>query len=139
MKSDIEIEDIIYTVIKTFKIKGTELTLGDVVNGEIYSSEDRPTNSGKEDIVIKFLEGLNGLYQDVIVNVNIYTQNLNKGADTIINKERIRVLSRYAIDLLHGIDCKEYSIKVKKQQTFEVKETFEHATNIQLLLTYVNF
>ncbi len=131
MKSDIEIKDIIYSI-----IKGS--TLESAVNGKLYK-DSRPTNSGKEDILISVLEGMNGLYQEMIVNINIYTQDVTRGSDSIENSARIRDLTRLAIDLLDGCITGEYRIVVKKQNTFEVKETLEHATNIQLSLTFKNF
>ena len=131
MKSDIEIKDIIYSI-----IKGSPLEM--TVSGKLYK-DSRPTNSGKEDILISVLDGLNGLYQEAIVNVNIYTQDQKRGVDNIEHSARIRALSRLAIDLLDGCITGKYRVVVKKQRTFEVKATSEHATNIQLSLTYKNF
>ena len=131
MKSDIEIKDILYAIIKGSTLEGA-------VNGELYK-DSRPTDSGKEDIVISVLEGDNGLYQQMVVNVNIYTQDLKRGTDNIENSVKIRSFSRLAIDLLDGCITEKYRITVKKQNTFKVKDISEHATNIQLSLTYKNF
>lgn len=131
MITDIEIETIIYGI-----LKGSALDLA--IDGEIYTDK-RPANSGKEDICIQYHDGLNGLYQEAIVNVNIYTQNQNRGSESIKDRGRIRELSQIAYKLLHGKVCNKYLIKVEKQNTFEVTATSEHATNIRLLLTHINF
>jgi len=67
MKSDIEIKDDIYQI-----IKGS--TLEKAVTGKLKKTR-RPANSNKEDIVISILENGSGQVQEAFVNVNIYVSD----------------------------------------------------------------
>ncbi|MEG2771982.1 MAG: hypothetical protein RR960_06535 [Alistipes sp.] len=131
MKSDIEIRDLLYKA-----IKGSALEKA--VSGKLYKTE-RPTNSGVEDIVISILDGLNGQIQDAVINVNIYVQDVNRGADTVENEPRIRELSRLAILLLEEVDDGDYHFEIEKQKCFKVNGVDEHCINNRIKLQITNF
>lgn len=131
MKSDIEIKDILLGV-----IDGSELH--NAVSGGLYRDQC-PTNSGKEDIIISVLDGLNGQIQNAIINVNIYVQDVARENDTIENAPRIRLLSRLAYELLEEHVTDGYRFGIEKQQCFKVNGIDEHCINNRILIEITNF
>lgn len=134
MKSEIEIKDIIYR-----HIKGSALEESIIANGGKLLKTSRPTNSGKEDIIISVLDGINGQFQDAVVNVNIYTQEVKRGNDTVENEPRIRELSRMAIELLEGFNGGSYLFSIKRQRCFKVEGAKEHCINNEITIKITNF
>lgn len=131
MKSDIEIKDILLGV-----IDGSELH--NAVSGGLYKDQ-RPTNSGKEDIIISILNGLNGEIQTAVINVNIYVPDVARGNDTIENAPRIRLLSKLAYELLEDYVAGDYRFEIEKQQCFKVNGIDEHCINNRILIEITNF
>lgn len=131
MKSDIEIKDILFGI-----INGSELQKA--VSGKLYKDK-RPTNSGKEDIIISVFDGLNGQIQNAIINVNIYVQDVVRGNDMIENAPRIRLLSKHAIELLEDYAEGDYQFSIEKQQCFKVDGVDEHCINNRIFLEITNF
>lgn len=82
MKSDIEIKDDIYQI-----IKGS--TLEKAVTGKLKKTR-RPANSNKEDIVISILENGSGQVQEAFVNVNIYVSDDVRDGQAEENSSRLR-------------------------------------------------
>lgn len=134
MKSDIEIKDILYRV-----IKGSVLEESVAINGGVLYKNQRPTNSDKEDIVISVLDSLGGQIQDAVINVNIYVQDVARGLDMIENEPRIRELSRTAIDLLENYNGGDYLFAIEKQSCLKVDSANEHCINNRIKLTINNF
>lgn len=134
MKSEIEIKDILYRV-----IKGSALEESVAFNGGALYKTQRPSNSGKEDIVISVLDGLNGQFQDAVINVNIYVQDVHRELDMIENESRIRELSRLAIELLESYNGGDYLFEIEKQKTLRVETSNEHCINNRIKLTINNF
>lgn len=133
MKSDSEIKDIFYRV-----IKGSALEKSVTANGGGLYKTIRPPDSKTEDIIISVLDGLNGQFQDVIVNVNIYVPDKRFNDYMIEDEKRVRELSSLAIDLLnvnHGIN---YRFELEKQHLFEVAGN-QHCINNKINLTIINF
>lgn len=131
MKSDIEIKDILYQI-----IKGSSLELA--ITGELYKNQ-RPTDSDKEDIVISVLDGLVGQIQSSVINVNIYVRDVARGDDMIENEPRIRELSRLAISTLEDVSGGEYRFSIEKQQCLKVEGIQEHCINNKINLQITNF
>ena len=72
MKTIYDIKTDIYKYLKASK-------LAKAVNGEVI--KNKRTGNGKEDVVIQTpAEALFGEIQDIILYVNIYTQDVKKGA-----------------------------------------------------------
>ena len=84
MKSDIEIKDDIYQI-----IKGSALEKA--VTGKLKKTR-RPANSNKEDIVISILENGSGQVQEAFVNVNIYVSDDVRDGQAEENSSRLRQL-----------------------------------------------
>lgn len=131
MKSDIEIKDILYQI-----IKGSSLELA--ITGELYKNQ-RPTDSDKEDIVISVLDGLVGQIQSSVINVNIYVRDVARGDDMIENEPRVRELSRLAISTLEDVSGGEYRFSIEKQQCLKVEGIQEYCINNKINLQITNF
>lgn len=92
MKSDIEIKDAIYAV-----IKGSSLEKA--VTGKLKKTK-RPTSSDKEDIVISILDNGSGQMQKAFVNVNIYVPDYIRDGQAEENTIRLRELCKMSYELL---------------------------------------
>lgn len=131
MRSDIEIKDLLFGI-----IDGSELQKA--VSGKLYKDQ-RPANSGAEDIVISVFDGLNGQIQNAIVNVDIYVQDSNRENEMIENTPRTRVLSKLAYELLEDYVTCDYRLEIEKQQCLKVEGVDEHFINNKINLEILNF
>lgn len=140
MKSDIEIKDFIYTY-----IKGSALELAVAANGGALYRDRRPSDSGKEDVLISVQDepngqnGVNGQIQRAVIHVNIYVSDVSRGVDKIENTSRLRTLSRIAIELLETYNDGECRFTIEKQTCFKVDGADEHCINNKLKLEITNF
>ena len=130
MKSDIEIKDDIYQI-----IKGS--TLEKAVTGKLKKTR-RPANSNKEDIVISILENGSGQVQEAFVNVNIYVSDDVRDGQAEENSSRLRQLCKLATELLEVQRGEDYRFTLDKQRVTEVNGKNEHFINNKLLYKQVN-
>ncbi|WP_455590871.1 hypothetical protein [Bacteroides sp.] len=130
MKSDIEIKDDVYKVIK-------DSALEKGVTGRI-SKTKRPVNSDKEDIVISILDNGKGQIQEVFVNVNIYVSDNFRDGQAEENSSRLRQLCKLAAELLEVQRGEDYRFTLDKQRVMEVNGKNEHFINNRLLFKQVN-
>ena len=130
MKSDIEIKDDIYQI-----IKGS--TLEKAVTGKLKKTR-RPANSNKEDIVISILEHGSGQVQEAFVNVNIYVSDDVRDGQAEENSSRLRQLCKLATELLEVQRGEDYRFTLDKQRVMEVNGKNEHFINNKLLYKQVN-
>ena len=130
MKSDIEIKDDIYQI-----IKGS--TLEKAVTGKLKKTR-RPANSNKEDIVISILENGSGQVQEAFVNVNIYVSDVVRDGQAEENSSRLRQLCKLATELLEVQRGEDYRFTLDKQRVMEVNGKNEHFINNKLLYKQVN-
>ena len=130
MKSDIEIKDDIYQI-----IKGS--TLEKAVTGKLKKTR-RPANSNKEDIVISILENGSGQVQEAFVNVNIYVSDDVRDGQAEENSSRLRQLCKLATELLEVERGEDYRFTLDKQRVMEVNGKNEHFINNKLLYKQVN-
>ena len=130
MKSDIEIKDDIYHI-----IKGS--TLEKAVTGKLKKTR-RPANSNKEDIVISILENGSGQVQEAFVNVNIYVSDDVRDGQAEENSSRLRQLCKLATELLEVQRGEDYRFTLDKQRVMEVNGKNEHFINNKLLYKQVN-
>lgn len=135
MKTNGEIEDMIYDVIKGSPLEQAVVSTG----GVLCKSEDRPTNSAGEDIVISVLDGLNGQIQAAVVNVNIYVPMEKAHIGFRKNRVHIDNLSRLAIELLENYNGGECLFEIEKQQCLKVDGVNEHCINNKIKLEINNF
>ena len=130
MKSDIEIKDDIYQI-----IKGSALEKA--VTGKLKKTR-RPANSNKEDIVISILENGSGQVQEAFVNVNIYVSDDVRDGQAEENSSRLRQLCKLATELLEVQRGEDYRFTLDKQRVLEVNGKNEHFINNKLLYKQVN-
>lgn len=132
MKSDIEIKDAIYNVIKGSALEKT-------VTGKLKKTR-RPANSDKEDIVVSILDNGSGQIQEAFVNVNIYVPDYIRQGQAEENTIRLRDLCTMSYELLFR--CRGYGFRVdssgSKQRVLEVNGKDEHFINNKLLIKISN-
>lgn len=132
VKSDIDIKDDVYSILIKSNLKN-------IITGSIYKDSKRPTVSKDEDIVISVISSLNGEFQDVVVNVNLYVADVMRGSDSIENTKRLRVLCRECLDLLTVVSGDDYRIELIEQRIYDVPATREHCINNKLSFTQITF
>ena len=131
MKSDAEITDILYSILKGSDLHREVLSHG----GKLYTDE-RPKNSGKEDITILVLDNLvGGDSQENVVNINV--PDTPRDNQMIIDKPRVRILSRLAINLLEEYTVSDYRFSIEKQKVYKVNGADEHCINNRLSFTHL--
>ena len=132
MKSDIEIKDAIYVV-----IKGSSLEKA--VTGRLKKTK-RPTSSDKEDIVISILDNGSGQMQKAFVNVNIYVPDYIRDGQAEENTIRLRELCKMSYELLFNCRGDGFRVDSKgsKQRVLEVSGKDEHFINNKLLIQISN-
>ena len=130
MKSDIEIKDDIYKIIKCSALEKA-------VTGKLKKTR-RPANSNKEDIVISILENGSGQVQEAFVNVIIYVSDDVRDGQAEENSSRLRQLCKLATELLEVQRGEDYRFTLDKQRVMEVNGKNEHFINNKLLYKQVN-
>lgn len=133
MKSNTEIKDILYTILKESELYREIASRG----GNVYT-DARPTNSGKEDITILILDSLaGGDSQEFVPNINIYVPDIARDKQMIEDTTRIRHLSRLAIDLFEDCTASEYQFTLESQPVFKVNGADEHCINNRLTFKHL--
>lgn len=132
MKSDIEIKDAIYNV-----VKGSSLEKS--ITGKL-SKTSRPAKSDKEDIVISMLDNGSGQIQEAFVNVNIYVPDYFRDGQAEENTIRLRELCKMSYELLFNCRGNGWHIisKDSKQRVLKVNGKDEHLINNKLLIQISN-
>lgn len=130
MKSDIEIKDDVYKV-----IKGSALEKS--ITGKL-SKTIRPADSDKEDIVISVLDNGKGQIQEAYVNVNIYVPDNLRDGQSEENSVRLRQLCKLAAELIEVQRGEDYRFTLDKQRVMEVNGKNEHFINNRLLFKQIN-
>lgn len=130
MKSDIDIKDEIYNL-----LKGTELA--QAITGEVYKTR-RPKNSTKEDIIIAVVANEGSQRQEAVVNVNVYVEdNIIDGQpeeDTI----RCRELADIAKSVLQDVHINGVWLKASPQRVFEAQDIPWHIINTKFNYRIIN-
>lgn len=89
-------------------IRDSELA---VIGGVVYRDGMRPKNATTEDIVVKFLTGIDGQEQSGVVLVHIYVPNIKSPSgdgELVPNITRIDLLEEIANSLLSSLEDTEY-------------------------------
>jgi len=78
---------------RDFYMLVTASSLGQALQGNVYRADERPDNADTEDLVIKFLSGLDEQEQIGVVIFNIYVKDItNVQGRKVSNKPRIAEL-----------------------------------------------
>lgn len=130
MKTDIDIKDDLYGFIK-------DSELHTAISGELYKTV-RPADSALEDIVISVLANRNGQIQEAFVYVNIYIQDLNRGAYLEENSIRLRELCRVAHNVLKKGIGETFRFTLDEQRVMQSQTGKEHVITNKLLYMQCN-
>ena len=86
--------------------------LAKAITGKVYRKGMRPTDSDKEDIVVKFLSGLDEQVQSGIVVINVYVPDrvIRKTGAKVEDIERIGELEELIISFVENNDSNEYDL-----------------------------
>lgn len=130
MKTDIEIKDDVYSIIKNSELARS-------VTGKL-SKTKRPEGSRAEDIVISVLANNNAQLQEAFVNVNIYVQDNDIDGQYEENSIRLRELCKISERLLLRGHNDDYMFVLDSQRVLPVEENHEHLINNKILYKQVN-
>lgn len=120
MKTEKQIERDFYTLI-------SQSNLGAAIRGSIYRSEMRPRDAVSEDIIIKFLSGLDGQIQQGVVILNVYVPDITHRSDgrKVEDKQRVAVLEELIVDFIEHNGSTEYLIESDLTPTSMLNEELE--------------
>lgn len=106
VKTEKQIERDFYTLIKASR-------LGKGVRGTVYRSEMRPANAKTEDVIVKFLAGLDEQIQTGVVIVNVYVPDVPYGNDgrKVEDKGRVEELEKLILDFVENFSDADYWIE----------------------------
>lgn len=130
MKTDIDIKDDIYPIVKRIQF------LYDI--GGYVSKTIRPEESSAEDIVISVLANVCNQIQEAYVNINVYVQDLNKGFQYVENTIRLRQLCKVFADELKVVYGDDFRISLDEQRVLPVDGKNEHMINNKVLYKHFN-
>lgn len=97
-----QVERDFYSFVKNSK-------LGKAIKGSVYRSEMRPTNAKTEDLVVKFLAGLDEQVQSGVVIFNLYVPDIpHEDGRKVPNKNRIGQLQELILEFVETAGDTEY-------------------------------
>jgi len=82
-KTGQQIEDDIFGFVRSGSLPA-------LVSGTVYKFGTRPRDSQKEDIIVKFVAGLDGQIQDGVVVINIYVLNVDPFSNGVFVRDITR-------------------------------------------------
>ena len=102
VKTEIEVERDFYSFIRNG-------SLGNAIRGEVYRPDMRPANAKTEDLIVKFLAGLDEQIQTGVVILNIYVPDTkNSDGRMVRDASRIGELEGAIRSFIEGNDETEY-------------------------------
>ena len=123
-----QIEKDVFRIIRNSELK-------DVIGGTFYRAGMRPKNATTEDVVVKFLTGLDGQEQSGVVLVHVYVPNIQVSADgeLVENITRIDELEGLINTLFADLENDEYLFeKDGTPHSFPVEGIEQHFINVRL-------
>lgn len=122
-KTEKTIEKDLYRLIKASNLAG-------MVSGKVYRKGMRPEDSREEDIVVKFISGLEGQIQSGILVINIYVPDITqKGSSRLVeNLSRVEELEQAVEDFIENCASTEYLYELDQSPvSLEVEGIEQHA------------
>lgn len=104
-------------------------TLGKGIKGTVYRSEMRPDDATTEDLVVKFLSGLDEQVQTGVVVINIYVPDVayQQTGRKIGDKKRIGELQELIRSFINDSDNTEYWMQTDgTPQAVKVEDIEQH-------------
>lgn len=124
-----QIERDVYRIIRESELK-------DIIGGTIYRDRMRPKNADTEDVVVKFLTGIDGQEQSGIVLIHIYVPDkpsVSNDGELVEDITRIDELEVIINRIIEGIDNVEYWFeKDGTPQSFPAEGLEQHFINVRL-------
>lgn len=128
-KTEKQIEKDVFRIIRDSELKA-------VIGGVVYRDGMRPKNATTEDIVVKFLTGLDGQEQSGIVLVHIYVPNIKSPSgdgELVPNITRIDLLEEKANSLLSSLEDTEYLLeKDETPRSYPAEGIEQYFINVRL-------
>lgn len=137
MKSDIDIKDDVWRVIKDSSLMAN-------VSGSLKKTSVRPKDSHKEDIVISILANDTKQRQIAYVNVNIYVSDNNVKGQSEEQTNRLRELCQMSFALFDNVRGNDFRLSLTDpnfecgQRVIESVGTSEHVINNKVLYQIIN-
>jgi len=135
-KSEKQIEKDVFRIIRDSELKA-------VIGGVVYRDGMRPKNATTEDIVVKFLTGIDGQEQSGVVLVHIYVPNIKSPSgdgELVPNITRIDLLEEKANSLLSSLEDTEYLFeKDGTPRSYPAEGIEQHFINVRLYYKRVTF
>lgn len=102
VKTEIEVERDFYS----FIVNGS---LGNAIRGSVYRPDMRPANATTEDLIVKFLAGLDEQIQTGVVILNLYVPDTkNQDGRLVRDAARIGILQKAIRSFVDDNDNTEY-------------------------------
>lgn len=135
-KTEKQIEKDVYRIIRDSELKSA-------VGGKVYRDGMRPKDAKTEDIVVKFLTGLDGQEQSGIVLVHIYVPDIKSPSgdgELVPNITRIDQLEDTVNTLLASLEDTEYLFeKDETPKSYPAEGIRQHFINVRLKYRRITF
>lgn len=130
MKTTIDTDAILFGILKGSSIKSE-------IKGGIYVGDDRPDDSGKEDIVINSIYLTHDYHPQIgTSNINIFVPDkivkINNVQQIKSNRTRLNELSKKVIDVLKQAKVHGLKFVVEGQSVLAETTVKQHFTNIRI-------
>lgn len=127
VKTEQQIERDFYSFIKASR-------LGAALKGGIYRSEMRPYGSSTEDLVVKYLAGIDGQVQSGVVILNIYVPDIAcQDGRKVTDHKRIGELQELVNEFVNSHSGTEYWMQTDTTPTtMKHEETEQHFIYVRI-------
>lgn len=128
-KTEKQIEKDVFRIIRDSELKA-------VIGGVAYRDGMRPKNAKTEDIVVKFLTGIDGQEQSGIVLIHIYVPNIKSPSgdgELVPNITRIDQLEEIVNSMVSSLESDEYLFeKDETPRSYPADDIEQYFINIRL-------
>ena len=127
-KTEKQIEKDVFRIVKDSELKN-------VIGGSFYRAGMRPKNAMTEDVVVKFLTGIDGQEQSGIILIHIYVSDIpaSNDGELVENITRIDNLEKLLNNIMSDIENDEYLfVKDGTPKSFPVEGIAQHYINLRL-------
>ncbi len=105
------------------------------ISGMVYRKGMRPVGSDKEDIVVKFLSGIDEQIQSGIIVLNIYVPDttIRSTGAKVEDIKRVEELEELALSFIEGNDSTEYELsKDGTPKSLEAEGIEQHFIQVRI-------
>lgn len=132
-KTEQDIERDFYAFVK-------DSAIGTAIKGKVYRSEMRPSDAKTEDVVVRFLSGLDEQIQTGVVILNVYVPDVKlKDGRSVIAHQRVGELQKAVADFMDSFSDTEYWIDTDVSPiTIPVEEIGQHTIYTRIKFKRLN-